>query len=97
MLEYAQSECTLYLFSCIICAPTCLPCYTCKVWHTCRNLRSVVANRYAAQLLSPSSLLAKVNGRTSIRKDDVKEVSDLFHDAKSSAKILAENNDKYMK
>ncbi|KAH6928961.1 hypothetical protein HPB50_022321 [Hyalomma asiaticum] len=53
--------------------------------------------RYAAQLLSPSSLLAKVNGRTSIRKDDVKEVNDLFHDAKSSAKILAENNDKYMK
>uniref|UniRef100_A0A131XXE0 RuvB-like helicase n=1 Tax=Ixodes ricinus TaxID=34613 RepID=A0A131XXE0_IXORI len=53
--------------------------------------------RYAAQLLSPSSLLAKVNGRTSIRKDDVREVSDLFHDAKSSAKILAENNDKYMK
>ncbi|KAH9381439.1 hypothetical protein HPB48_008981 [Haemaphysalis longicornis] len=53
--------------------------------------------RYAAQLLSPSSLLAKVNGRASIRKDDVKEVNDLFHDAKSSAKILAENNDKYMK
>lgn len=53
--------------------------------------------RFAVQLLSPAALLAKVNGRTSIRNEDIVEISQLFHDAKSSAKILAEQSDKYMK
>ena len=53
--------------------------------------------RYAVQLLTPASLTAKVNGRTSITSEDVKEVAGLFLDAKSSAKILTQDPDKYMK
>lgn len=53
--------------------------------------------RYAVQLLTPASLTAKINGRTSITVEDVKEVGGLFLDAKSSAKILTENKDRYMK
>lgn len=53
--------------------------------------------RYAVQLLTPSQVTAKINGRTSITKEDVNEVSALFLDAKSSAKMLSENESKYMK
>ncbi|XP_067124670.1 ruvB-like 1 [Centruroides vittatus] len=53
--------------------------------------------RYAVQLLSPANILSKVNGRTSIKKEDIKEISEVFHDAKSSARLLAEQDDKYMK
>nr|CAD7449705.1 unnamed protein product [Timema bartmani] len=53
--------------------------------------------RYSAQLLTPASLTAKVNGRVTIAREDVQEVSSLFLDAKSSAKILSLNEDKYMK
>ncbi|CAL8113918.1 unnamed protein product [Orchesella dallaii] len=53
--------------------------------------------RYAVQLLTPSAVTAKINGRTSITKNDVNEVSGLFLDAKSSAKLLSENDSKYMK
>ncbi|GFT54656.1 ruvB-like 1 [Trichonephila clavipes] len=53
--------------------------------------------RYAVQLLSPASLLAKLNGRTSIKKQDIEEISGLFCDAKSSAKLLLEQGDKYLK
>jgi DNA helicase TIP49, TBP-interacting protein len=53
--------------------------------------------RYAVQLLTPSALTAKVNGRSVIAKDDIQEVGELFLDAKSSAKILSQHKDKYMK
>lgn len=53
--------------------------------------------RYAVQLLTPSNLLARINGRTSINRQDVEEINELFYDAKSSAKLLAEHEDKYMK
>jgi len=53
--------------------------------------------RYAVQLLTPSNILTKVNGKTVISKEEVQEISELFYDAKSSAKILAEQDDKYMK
>ncbi|GAB6029188.1 RuvB-like protein 1 [Chamberlinius hualienensis] len=53
--------------------------------------------RYAVQLLTPASILARVNGKPAINVDEVKEISGLFYDAKSSAKILAEHDDKYMK
>lgn len=53
--------------------------------------------RYAVQLLTPASLTAKTNGRNNITKSDIEEVSLLFLDAKSSAKILSQNKDKYMK
>lgn len=49
------------------------------------------------QLLTPSSLLAKINGKELIGRDEVEEINELFYDAKSSAKILAEAGDKYMK
>lgn len=52
--------------------------------------------RYAVQLLTPASLTAKTNGRSNITKSDIEEVSLLFLDAKSSAKILSQNRDKYM-
>ena len=53
--------------------------------------------RYAVQLLTPANILARINGRDSIARDDVQEISELFYDAKSSAKMLAELEDKYMK
>ncbi|XP_039249901.1 ruvB-like 1 [Styela clava] len=53
--------------------------------------------RYVTQLLTPSSILARINGKDAITKEDVEEINELFFDAKSSAKILAEQGDKYMK
>jgi len=53
-------------------------------------------NRYAVQFLTPASLLAKINGKEAIDKDEIDEINELFFDAKSSAKILAEQKDKYM-
>lgn len=54
-------------------------------------------SRYAVQLLTPANLLAKINGKDGIEKEHVEEISELFYDAKSSAKILADQQDKYMK
>lgn len=53
--------------------------------------------RYSVQLLTPANLLAKINGKDSIEKEHVEEITELFYDAKSSAKILADQQDKYMK
>lgn len=53
--------------------------------------------RYAVQLMTPASLLSRINGRESITKDDVLEINELFFDSKSSAKLLVEQGDKYMK
>lgn len=53
--------------------------------------------RYVVQLLTPAALTAKVNGRTSIKREDVDEVENLFLDAKSSAKILTQQAAKFMK
>lgn len=52
--------------------------------------------RYAIQLLTPAALAARVNERTTITKDDISEVGSLFLDAKSSAKILSQQKDKFM-
>uniref|UniRef100_A0A1B6GJV2 RuvB-like helicase n=1 Tax=Cuerna arida TaxID=1464854 RepID=A0A1B6GJV2_9HEMI len=52
--------------------------------------------RYVVQLLTPAYLTARVNGRSSIAKEDVQEAGDLFLDAKSSARILTQNKDKFM-
>ncbi|KIV98141.1 RuvB-like helicase 1 [Exophiala mesophila] len=46
-----------------------------------------VSLRYALQLLTPSSILAKVNGRSEITPEDVAECEDLFIDARRSAKV----------
>lgn len=47
-----------------------------------------VSLRYALQLLTPSSILAKVNGRQTIEPADVAECEDLFIDARRSAQIV---------
>ncbi|KAK2733363.1 RuvB ATP-dependent DNA helicase pontin [Myotisia sp. PD_48] len=51
---------------------------------------NTVSLRYALQLLTPASILAKVNGRINgIEASDVTECQDLFIDAKRSANIVA--------
>lgn len=52
--------------------------------------------RYAVQLLTPAAQSAKVNGRTSISKEDISEINELFLDAKRSAKFLSGKDNKYM-
>merc|ERR1712203_1087779 len=52
--------------------------------------------RYAVQLLTPSAITARISGRQNIARDDIKDMGDLFLDAKSSAIMLKENDDKYM-
>jgi RuvB-like protein 1 (pontin 52) len=47
--------------------------------------------RYAIQLLTPASVLCKINGRDQISTEDVEEVNVLFLDAKSSALNLQDN------
>lgn len=46
--------------------------------------------------MTPAAITAKINGRTSIVKEDVDEVASLFLDAKSSAEILSQFKDKFM-
>jgi len=53
--------------------------------------------RYAVQLLTPGSINARICGRTQIEKADIKDMTELFMDAKSSAEMLRENSEKYMK
>lgn len=53
--------------------------------------------RYAVQLLQPANVLAKINGSDTITVAEIDEVSLLFLDAKASAKILTEQNDKFLK
>lgn len=48
--------------------------------------------RYAVQLLTPSSILAKINGRHDIAVIDIEESSGLFCDAKTSARIISQQS-----
>jgi len=52
--------------------------------------------RYVVQLMTPASVLAKTNGRDTVTREDIEEIDQLFYDAKSSAKLLAANADKYI-
>jgi RuvB-like protein 1 (pontin 52) len=52
--------------------------------------------RYAIQLLTPSNVLANINGRQEITLEDVQEVDGLFYDSKSSAQILQEQKQNYV-
>jgi RuvB-like protein 1 len=52
--------------------------------------------RYAVQLLTPSRILASTGGREAITAADVEDAHRLFYDAKTSAKVLAEQGDKYL-
>jgi RuvB-like protein 1 (pontin 52) len=47
--------------------------------------------RYAVQMLTPCRILAETTGRTEIVDEDVKEVDQLFFDAKASARLLAKS------
>merc|ERR1711934_423040 len=47
--------------------------------------------RYAVQMLPPCRILAETTGRTEIVDEDVKEVDQLFFDAKASARLLAKS------
>ena len=49
---------------------------------------SRISLRYALQLLTPASILARVSGRAQIDVMDVGECEDLFIDARRSAAIL---------
>merc|ERR1712066_926589 len=52
--------------------------------------------RYVVQLITPAFVLSGTLGKLKISKDEVEEISELFHDGKSSAKILQEQADKYI-
>jgi RuvB-like protein 1 (pontin 52) len=57
---------------------------------------STTSLRYVVQLLHPSYLLAQTQGKTSISKEDVEEINKLFYDAKTSARVLQEQAEKYI-
>jgi len=65
--------------------------------HYLADIGSNTTLRYAIQLLNPASQLAKVYQSANIDVKILKEVSELFYDAKQSAKILAEHSAKYIK
>jgi RuvB-like protein 1 (pontin 52) len=46
--------------------------------------------------LAPGAVAAKIAGRANVTPDDIKDIGDLFLDAKSSAAMLEANADKYM-
>eukprot|EP00842_Homolaphlyctis_polyrhiza_P005318 jgi/Hompol1/5788/HPOL_004700-RA len=52
--------------------------------------------RYAIQLLTPASILSKINGREQITPSDIEETDSLFFDAKASAQMLQDSKDKYI-
>jgi RuvB-like protein 1 (pontin 52) len=52
--------------------------------------------RYVVQLLTPANILSSTSGRDQISREDIEEIDSLFYDAKSSAKLLAEQADKYI-
>ena len=45
-------------------------------------------DRYALQLLTPASILAKLAGRKEVQLEDIDEMGELFLDAKTSANII---------
>ena len=52
--------------------------------------------RYVVQLLTPSNIYAESQGKGAIEKDDVEMIQSLFLDSKASAKILKENEEKFI-
>ena len=88
--------CTLYTVHRILFSNIYLWCSSFGFVVFCLLFHLVLYFRYAVQLLTPSSLLSKINGKDEITDEDFTEINELFFDAKSSAKILAEQSDKYM-
>ena len=52
--------------------------------------------RYAVQLLAPAAISAKICGRSNVTAEDIRDVGELFLDAKTSAIMLEQNPEKYM-
>ncbi|KAK1319707.1 hypothetical protein QJS10_CPB04g02003 [Acorus calamus] len=52
--------------------------------------------RHAIQLLSPAYIVTRTNGRDKICKADLEEISSLYLDAKSSARLLQEQEKGYI-
>jgi RuvB-like protein 1 (pontin 52) len=52
--------------------------------------------RYAVQLLTPASILAKLNGHHDIKVSDIEESSSLFCDAKASARIISQQSNRFI-
>lgn len=48
-------------------------------------------SRYALQLLTPASILATLAGRQQIELDDIREMGELFLDAKTSAGAISDS------
>ncbi|KAH6554549.1 hypothetical protein KP509_1Z325800 [Ceratopteris richardii] len=44
--------------------------------------------RHAVQLLTPASIVARTNGRDEIVKSDLEDITEVFLDARASAKLL---------
>jgi len=49
--------------------------------------------RYAIQLLTPASILARLAGRDQIGLEDIGEMNELFLDAKTSASLIGQSGD----
>jgi len=64
---------------------------------TLAEIGNVSTLRYAVQLMTPANILARINGKDQIEKEEIDEVRDLFLDAKSSAQLLKQEDAKYMK
>jgi len=64
---------------------------------TLADIGNVSTLRYAVQLMTPANILARINGKDQIEKEEIDEVRDLFLDAKSSAFLLKQEDAKYMK
>lgn len=58
---------------------------------TLAEIGSKTSLRYAVQLLTPSRILSETQGNKAITCADVREINDLFYDAKASAKCLAQS------
>jgi RuvB-like protein 1 len=50
-------------------------------------------HRYAIQLLTPASILARLAGRDQIEIEDIGEMNELFLDAKTSASLIGQSGD----
>ncbi len=52
--------------------------------------------RYAVQLLTPAFVLARINGKDAVARDDIDEIAALFRDAKTSARFLHEHDQHFL-
>ena len=52
--------------------------------------------RFVVQLITPASVLAQTLGKLKISTEEINEISTLFFDGKSSAKILQEQAKYYI-